>query len=413
MLLAALPLIVVSVATSVAAEAAPETRSSGASEAALSRRLDIAIDQALAEQRIVGVVVLVARHGEIVYHRAAGYADREATRVLREDDVFRLASVTKPIVSVAAMCLIERGRLHLDDAVSTYLPDFTPHLADGSKPRITIRQLLTHTAGLSYRFAQPADSVYHRLGISDGLDEARISLDENLRRLAAAPLLNAPGSQWHYSLAIDVLGAVVARVSGTSLQDAVKQLVTGPLAMKDTAFVAADPTRLVVPYADSQPVPARMHDGIEVTLPPEIGFNIRFAPSRALDPHAFPSGGAGMVGTAGDLLRLLETIRKGGDGLLKPITVAQMVRDQVGIQAQTQGPGWGFGYGWAVLDDPALAGTPQGKGTLQWGGAYGHSWFVDRTNALSVIALTNTAFEGMSGAFPTEIRNAVYGSASQ
>ena len=111
-----------------------------------------------------------------------------------------------------------------------------------------------------------------------------------------------------------------------------------------------------------------------------------------------------------DALAFLEAIRQGGGPILRPGTVATMMRPQVrAAGARTQGPGWGFGYGWAVLENPAAAGTPQGRGTIQWGGAYGHSWFVDPEAGLSVVALTNTAFEGMSGAFPGEIRDAVYG----
>jgi CubicO group peptidase (beta-lactamase class C family) len=116
-----------------------------------------------------------------------------------------------------------------------------------------------------------------------------------------------------------------------------------------------------------------------------------------------------MAGTAGDFLRFLEAIRTGGAPILERETVDTMATDQVGPQAETQGPGWGFGYGWGVLVDPAATGTPQASGTLQWIGAYGASWFIDRVNGLSVVALTNTAFEGMSGAFPADVRNAVYG----
>jgi CubicO group peptidase (beta-lactamase class C family) len=118
-----------------------------------------------------------------------------------------------------------------------------------------------------------------------------------------------------------------------------------------------------------------------------------------------------MVGTAGDYLKFLETIRTGGGPILRPETVALMMTDQVGFQAQSQGPGWGFGYGWAVLDDPSAANTPQAKGTIAWGGVYGHSWFVDPVRKITVVALTNTAFEGMNGRFPTEVRDAVYGTA--
>jgi CubicO group peptidase (beta-lactamase class C family) len=391
-------------ATAVAAVPAPSP-----AEAALSARLDRVIETAVAEQRIVGTVVLVARNGDVVYHRAAGYADREAQRPMREDAVFRLASITKPIVAIAAMRLVERGRLHLDDSVTAWLPWFEPRLADGRAPAIAIRHLLAHTAGLSYTFEEPANSAYHRLGISDGLDESRLTLEENLRRLAAVPLRDVPGAHWHYSLAYDVLGAVVARANGTTLQLAVRDLVTAPLGMRDTAFLAAAPARLAVPYADGRPRPVRMSEGMQVALPPAIGYAVRFAPSRAMDPKTYPSGGAGMVGTAADVLRLLEAIRSEGKPLLDEATFAQMSANQVGADAQTQGPGWGFGYGWAVLVDPVLAKTPQARGTLQWGGVYGHSWFVDRASGLSVVALTNTAFEGMSGAFPGEIRDAVYG----
>ncbi|WP_242111787.1 serine hydrolase domain-containing protein [Luteimonas aquatica] len=389
---------------------APDVASMDAApDAAMGRRLDAVIDRALRERRLVGTVVLVARDGRVVYRRAAGQADREAGVPMREDAIFRLASVTKPIVSVAAMRLVEQGKLRLDDPVTRWLPDFRPRLPDGDAPPITVHQLLTHTAGLSYGFEEADGAPYHRLRVSDGLDASGITLEENLRRIAAAGLSYPPGHAWRYSLAIDVLGAVVARANGSTLPEAVAQLVTGPLQMRDSAFSVAPSARVAVPYADGRARPRRMYDGIEVPLPPALGHRVRFAPSRAFDAGAFPSGGGGMVGTAGDVLRLLEMLRGGGAPLLRAETVARMGTDQVGIAAQTQGPGWGFGYGAAVLVDPALAGTPQAPGTLQWGGAYGHSWFVDRARGLSVVALTNTAFEGMSGAFPGQIRDAVYG----
>ncbi len=134
-----------------------------------------------------------------------------------------------------------------------------------------------------------------------------------------------------------------------------------------------------------------------------------FAPSRARSPGAYASGGAGMVGSAPDFMRFLEVIRQGGRPILTEPTVRTMMHDQVGPAAQTQGPSWGFGYGWAVLSDPSLADTPQTAGTIQWGGAYGHGWFVDPTAGISVVALTNTTLEGVSGAFRRQIRDAVYG----
>ncbi|MFC5354370.1 serine hydrolase domain-containing protein [Azospirillum himalayense] len=371
----------------------------------IDARLDPVIDRALSEKRIVGAVVLVAKDGRIVYRRAAGHADREAGTVMREDAIFRLASVTKPFVSAAALRLVEKGRLDLDAPVTRWLPQFRPALPDGSTPDITIHQLLTHTSGLGYAFLEPADGPYHRLNVSDGLDQPGLSLDQNLARLSAAPLNFAPGTGWRYSLGIDVLGGVLERIEGRSLSDIVRDTVTAPLGINDTDFSVHDASRLAKAYADGHPQPVPMTDGLAVPL---MGSAATFAPSRILDANSYPSGGAGMAGTASDVLRFLEAIRTGGSPILKPETVRLMVRDQVGAKAETQGPGWGFGYGWAVLDDPAPTGTPQAAGTLQWGGAYGHSWFIDRENGLSVVALTNTAFEGMAGTFPTDVRNAVY-----
>lgn len=133
-----------------------------------------------------------------------------------------------------------------------------------------------------------------------------------------------------------------------------------------------------------------------------------FSPARALNVGAYPSGGAGMVGDADDVLRLVETLRSGGQGILQPDTVALLRRPHVGTEAQTQGPGWGFGFGGALLVDPDAAQTPQHAGTLTWGGVYGHSWFFDPEAQLSVVVLTNTAFEGMCGRYPQQIRDAVY-----
>lgn len=370
------------------------------------RNLNAAIDTALGENRIVGAVVLVAREGEIVFRRAAGWADREAERPMRIDAIFRLASVTKPLVTAAAMRLVELKVLDLDQPVAHWLPNFRPRLPDGSAPDITVHQLLTHTSGMSYRFLEPAESPYHDLDVSDGLDQPGLAAAENLARLAAAPLAFAPGTGWRYSLALDVLGAAMEAAGQSPLPELVARLVTRPLGLADTAFSLSDPSRLVVPYAGGVGGPVRMTDGIAVPL--WAGRAI-FAPSRIHDQASYPSGGVGMAGTAGEVLAFLEAIRQGGAPILRPDTVAAMTRDQVGPWAQTQGPGWGFGYGWAVLDDPAAAVSPQGKGTLQWGGAYGHSWFVDPVNALTVVALTNTAFEGMNGRFVTDIRDAVYG----
>lgn len=375
-----------------------------------TKGIDRAIDSAIADNRLVGTVVLVARDGETVYRRAAGLLDREAGAPMREDAIFRFASVSKPFVTAAAMRLVERGVIALDQPVSRWLPAFRPALSDGVQPDITLHQLLTHTSGLSYRFLEPEGSAYHRLSVSDGLDQPGRAMDDNLHRLGEVPLTYAPGTAWRYSLGIDVIGAVLEAATGKTLDAIVRDDVADPLGLADTGFTVVDRSRLATPYADGVNGPVRMEGTITVPLPPQAGEGaIPFTPDRIFDPASFRSGGAGMAGTADDLLTFLEAIRTGGGPILKPETVATMMRDHVGPQAETQGPGWGFGYGGAVLADPAPTGTPQTKGTLQWGGAYGHNWFIDPVNRLSVVMLTDTAFEGMAGRFVADVRDAVYG----
>ncbi|QIB32696.1 serine hydrolase domain-containing protein [Ancylobacter pratisalsi] len=378
---------------------------------AMGARLDAAIAQAIAQQRIVGAVVLVSRDGEVVWRRAMGMADREMKRPMREDALFRLASVSKLFVSVAAMALVAQGRLSLDAPITTWLPAFRPLLPGGEPATITPRHLLSHTAGLSYGFLEPEDGPYHRAGVSDGMDRTGLSLDENLRRLASVPLLFAPGTDWIYSLSIDVLGAVVASAFGASLPDAVRALVTRPLGLGDTGFSVCDRARLAAAYADDQPSPRRMREPDRIPMLEGLA-DIVMDPARAFDADAFPSGGAGMIGTADDSLSLLETMRGGGGALLPPELAAEMARVQTGNLPVVGLPGWGYGLGFSILKDATEAGTPETPGTWRWGGAYGHSWFVDPTQKLSVVAFTNTALEGMSGGgrFPQEICRAVYGS---
>jgi len=383
------------------------------SPAALSARIDPLLDAVLQQQRLVGAVVLVRQCGQDVYRRAAGQLDREAGTPMREDAVFRLASVSKPIVSTAALALVGQHRLGLDDLVARWLPYFTPCQPDGSVAAITVRHLLTHTAGLDYGFFQPPGGAYARAGVSDGMDASRISLADNLRRLATVPLAYAPGTRWAYSIATDVLGAVIEAVTGLPLAHAVAQLVTAPLAMRDTGFISTQPARLAVAYADraaGELQPRRLLDEGEDHLPFLDGMaGFTLSPARARDAHAYPSGGAGMLGSALDFMRLLETLRQGGAPLLPPALARQLGENQTAAFDLPFWPGRGFGLGVTVLTDPQLAATPESVGTWRMGGTYGHSWFVDPAQELSVVAFTNTALEGMAGPFVTELCQAVYG----
>jgi len=370
--------------------------------------IDAALDAALSEQRLVGSVVLVAHHGKLAYARAAGFADREAQRHMRTDALFRLASVSKPFVSTAAMILVGQGRIGLDDTLAGWLPEFQPLLPDGRPAAITLRQLLSHTAGFGYRFFEADEQgPYAQAGVSDGMDCSTITLAENLRRIAIVPLQYEPGADWGYSLATDVLGALVERICGLPLAAALQQLLMVPLALPDTAFVAVDSDRLATPYVGHMPQPRRMRE-LDVVPAFEGTIGIRYAPARALDAKAFPSGGAGMTGSAGDFLQLLELLRRGGGELLPAALVEEMGRAQTGELDLPNSPGFGFGLGFSVLRDSLAAASPESPGTWRWGGAYGHSWWVDRAQGLSVVAFTNTLYEGMSGRFVNDVRDAVY-----
>ena len=375
-------------------------------DAGVGARLDAAVDRALAEQRIVGGIVLVSEDGRLAYARAAGLADRAANRPMTQDTIFRMASLTKPIVTAAALALVEAGVVGLEDPITRWLPDFKPALA-GDTPTITVRHLLTHTAGLSYGFMQPDDGPYLKLGVSDGMDQPGLSFETELARIVEAGLFFPPGAAWLYSVAMDVLGAALEKAAGKPLPDIVAERVTGPLKMADTGYVVTDRARLAEAYADGTP-PVEMGEACTVPFAELSG--IKFAPGRTFTPGSFPSGGAGMVGRADAFLIFLEAIRTGGGGVVGPQTAAQMMANQTGdIPIVTNGPGFGFGYGGAVLLDPAAAGSNHSPGVWLWGGVYGHSWFVDPARKLSVVVMTNTAIEGMTGTFTQDVTAAIQG----
>jgi len=360
-------------------------------------------------QRLVGAVVLVREHGALRHASATGLADRESATPMQRDQLFRLASVSKPLLSTVILGLVAEGVLDLDAPVQRWLRDFRPALADGSTPAISLRQLLSHSSGLGYRFLEAdAKGPYARAGVSDGMDANPLSLADNVRRIAQAPLLFAPGSQWLYSLGVDVAGAVAEAATGESLQALFERLLAAPLGLRDTAFAARNAARLATPYVSDTPQPHRLREG-EVVAPFEGTVGIEYSLARATDASRFPSAGAGLVGSADEVMAVLEALRDvQRSGLLPPALAAEMASPQVGEQGPPEPAGWGFGLGFAVLRDAAASGTPQSAGTWRWGGAYGHSWFVDPARGLSVVALTNTLYEGMDGAFVDELRDAVY-----
>jgi CubicO group peptidase (beta-lactamase class C family) len=364
----------------------------------LEQRLDAVVARAIAEDRIVGAVLLVRRDGKLIYETAQGLGDREAGKAMTVDTIFRLSSLTKPIVAATILALVDDGKLRLDDRVSQFFPQFRPRLADGFAPDITIHHLLTHTSGLS------TDSILSAEERAAGINRWRLGTDEILARLAALPLLYAPGSGWTYGPSLDVLGALAGHIVGGSPEDAIRRHVTDPLGMIDSRFTVTDPTRLAAAYGDDSNGPVLMGDPHSVPSP--FG-TVTFDPGRIFDAEAFQAGGGGMAGTGPEFMALLEALRTGA-GILKSETTRLGLADQIPQLRHAAGPGWSFSYFGAWLDDPTAADTPAPRGINRWGGIYGHNWFIDPLNKLSVVSMSNTGIEGCDGAYRHEILRAVY-----
>lgn len=356
---------------------------------------------------VVGAHVLVAHRGRIATSQVAGYRDRRRELAVMPNTAFRLASVTKPYIALAALSLIDRGVLALDARVEDWLPWFRPEAPDGSRGGITIRHLLAHTSGLDYGFQQSPPGRYRAAGISDGLDRTSIDLTENIRRLASMPLLFNPGQGWRYSLSYDVLGLVMESALQRPLPEIVDMTVLRPLRLHASSFhvnSAAD-RDLAVAYADGAGGPEVIRSGHALAFGQGV---ISFDPVRAFDPTAFPSGGAGMIGTAADVLTVLEAVRT--QQLLSPELSNAMMSDQTaGHAADLLGYGAGYGFGGAIASDGGE--DPLRRGAWRWGGVYGHHWFVDRERELTLVCLTNTATAGMAGPFPDDLACAVYDAA--
>jgi CubicO group peptidase (beta-lactamase class C family) len=372
----------------------------------ITQRIDAAVQSALDEKRIVGAVIAVMQNGELAHIRAYGQSDREAGRAMRADDIFRLASITKPIVTAAAMRMIELGKLALDTPVTDILPDFKPKTPDGATPAITIRHLLTHTAGLSYDFLQPESGPYNTIKVSAGID-GDITMEENLSRMVRAGLTFPPGAMWLYSVAIDVLGAILAKIEGTDVEGAVQKYVTGPLGMTDTSFHVADAARLVQPYSNAVPEPVRIGDNFKQPFVPGCA-PINLGTSRAFNRNAFQGGGGCMNGKALDIVRFLDAIRAGGDPILSAETTTAMMSNQIGPLRILFDPtgNTAFGFGGSILMNPAASGSSLSPGSWQWGGVWGHSWHVDPTRKLTIVNLTNTTLEGMVGQLVRDVQKA-------
>ncbi|QWP77608.1 beta-lactamase family protein [Lysobacter sp. K5869] len=343
-------------------------------EATLQRYVD--------DGRIAGAAALVLRDGQPVYEGAVGWSDKEAGRRMRADTIFRIASQSKAITSAAILILAEDGKLRLDDPVSRTIPAFahTTVAGDGgaaapARRPILLRDLLTHTAGISYGTDEAVADAYRARGLGSAAGYGWYLADKDedvcatMERLATLPFVAQPGERWVYGYNTDILGCVVERASGRSLDAFVRERIAGPLGMRDTQFFLppAQRERLAAVYASGD-------DGRAVRAPDgALGQGDYIdGPRRAF------SGGAGLLSTARDYARFLEAIRRGGelDGvrILSPRSAESMHTAQTG--ALYPEPGMGFGYGFEVTER-AGAHAPDGAGAFGWGGAYGTLYRVD------------------------------------
>jgi CubicO group peptidase (beta-lactamase class C family) len=355
-----------------------------------------------------GTVVLVARKGKLVYADAAGMQDKNAGKPMALDSLFRIYSMTKPFVSVAAMMLVEDGKLQLTDPVSKFLPAFKGQRvsvagADAEFARLTytnvaaqremtVQDLLRHTSGLAYgEITQnaPVKDAYTKAGVYlpgvRDYDSRGMTAAEQVDRMGAALLAHQPGTVWEYSLSSDVLGRVVEAASGKRLSEFLDERLFKPLGMIDTAFsVTADKMGRV-----AQPLATDLASG---------------QPIKVIDVSAPPkndSGGAGAVSTAADYLRFTQMLLNGGQlngvRILSRTTVELMTSDHLGTRISaptTPGelllgtPGYGFGLGFAVRLAPGVAGVPGSAGEYMWAGYAGTYFWVDPKEQLTAIFMS-------------------------
>ncbi len=364
--------------------AAPPIPSSRPGEVGVSSerlaRADAAVQRYIDKGEIAGAVIAVARHGKLVELKSLGLADLQSRKPMQTDAIFRLASMTKPITSIAVMMLHEEGRFLIDDPISKFLPEFKDaKVAVANKPNerlaegfhlvpaepITIRHLLAHTAGLSTGTAGPTMDLYKKMQAARKPDE---KLADYIKALAALPLNFQPGTAWEYGPATDVLGRLVEVVSGKTLDEYFREQIFAPLGMTDTFFYvpSAKLPRLATAYVKGE-------DGKLAKIPA----------SKHESPGHFYSGAGGLAGTTEDYLRFTQMLLNGGQWngkrLVSRKTIELMTANHIGnipLWRETLG-GYRFGLGFRVLSDMGKSPTLGSVGSYGWGGAYGTYFWVD------------------------------------
>jgi CubicO group peptidase (beta-lactamase class C family) len=358
-------------------------------------RIDRALQQYVDDNRIAGAVALVLRDGKPIYERAVGWSDKEAGRRMAANTIFRIASQTKAITSAAILVLVEEGKIGLSDPASRFIPAFaktTVAMRNDSgmtivppRRQITIRDLLTHTAGISYGTDAHVAALYEAKGLGPAAGRGWYTADKNepicdtMERLATLPFIAHPGDAYVYGYNTDVLGCIVERASGQPLDAFIRTRITDPLGMKDTQFFLRGPDkdRLSVVYSSG-------NDGRIVRASDDARGQGHYVEG----PRRSFSGGAGLVSTARDYARFLEMIRNGGilDGvrILAPRTVELMTTNQIGTLHSTTGLGFGLGF---QTTDRYGANGMDSVGAFGWGGAYGSIYRVDPQARLVMVLM--------------------------
>ena len=336
--------------------------------------------------RVPGAVALVARRGRVAYFESYGRRDPRSPDPMARDSIFRIYSMTKPIVSVAVMMLWEQGRFLLSDPIEKYLPELGRRqvavvrgaeieLVDAERP-ITIQDLLRHTSGLTYEFR--GSGPVHKMYTAERIYSRNQSNADQVATLAKLPLLHQPGTKWEYSRSTDVLGRLIEVLSGLTLGEYLQRHIFAPLGMVDTAFY----------------VPPQEHGRLAEAFAkdPDTGAGVQLI--NVHDAPKFESGGGGLVSTAGDYARFLQMLLNGGrlDGVrfLSRKTLELMTADHLGPITGAPDlllPGYGFGLGFAVRLQPGIAHVPGSVGQYFWGGLAGTTFWVDPAEALFAIML--------------------------
>jgi CubicO group peptidase (beta-lactamase class C family) len=392
-LLAALTLLIPSLADLACAQPAKPAAAAG-EVAGLSRerlaRIGPVMMQQVDKGLFPGAVTLVARRGSIVHHEAHGFLDAAKTKPMSRDALFRLASMTKPIVTVAAMMLVEQGVIKLNDPIATLLPELndlkveTPNGDVAPTRPVLVHDLMRHTAGFVYAGSTKSPRIkqmYEDANIE--AREADITGDEMLKRLGSIPLAHQPGTVWEYGIATDVLGLLIERAAGKPLDQLLKDALLEPLGMKETTFwVPPAKAARVAEAFDSDPQKATLSKAYRIFDNPA--------------GKCYFKGGAGLVGTAEDYFKFAQMMLNGGElngrRYLSRKTVEFMFADHIvglgGSTVASTGPGYGFGLGFAVRQHDGMAWTAGAKGDVMWAGAWGTSFWIDPKEGLVAVLLT-------------------------